>query len=532
MNLRYANRMKSSAARALALFALFAAMAAAAAAQQAKFDLHTANIKDINDAFDSGALTSEKLVSLYLKRIDAYEKKGPKINAYLYVSENALAEAKALDLERKEKGPRSPLHGIPIALKDVLDTYDMPTTGGYLPLKGVIPDKDAFIVKKLRDAGAIIIGKTNQSDWFAQTDIVTKSTLGGVSLNPFDLTRVPGYSSSGSGAAVSARMTQVAIGSETGFSVRTPSSDSNLYGFSTTSGLLSRDGQMGSYITGERAGPMGRSMYDIVAVLDAIAGFDPNDLWTARSLGMMPKEKYISFLDPEGLKGARVGVLKEVADFPPITDEGIKLGQKSIDVFAANGARVVYGLSIGLDLRNTIPGINPWRYERMAMVDWYLRRQGPDYPFKTASELLTGHAGITTKDNDALLLENPIDLDRDADFRSVMHARAALREAVIALMDRYDLDALIYPHKLHGPIKIGPRGPDTFYVPNQLSPIIGFPALIVPSGFTSDGLPIGLEILGRPWSEPTLIKIGSGFEAVTDNVKIPKTTPPLAGDRI
>jgi amidase len=267
-----------------------AALCTLSIAQAATLDLTTASIADLNAAFDAGALTSEKLVQLYLKRVDAYDDNGPKINAVLALNPKALETARALDVERQRKGPRSPLHGIPVIVKDVFDTADMPTTGGYLPLKGVIPGKDAAIVKRLRDAGAIILAKVNQSDWYATPDIIASSTLGGSTLNPFALDRTPGWSSAGTGAGLAAHFGTVGLGSETGFSIRTPTSDSNLFGLSTTSGLISRDGQMWSYITGERGGPMAHSVYDLAATLDIIAGFDAADLWTANSLGKMPIE--------------------------------------------------------------------------------------------------------------------------------------------------------------------------------------------------------------------------------------------------
>ena len=280
-------------------------------AQAAQFDLTTASIADIDAAFDAHALTSEQLVKMYLKRIEAYDKQGPKIKAVLFLNPVALDTARALDKERREKGPRSPLHGIPLIVKDVFDTADMPTTGGYRPLKGVKPTQDATIIRKLRAAGAIILAKVNQSDWYAPTDIVAASTLGGSTLNPFALDRIPGWSSAGTGAGLAASFATAGLGSETGFSVRTPTSDSNLFGLSSTSGLISRAGQMWSYITGERAGPMAHNVYDLAVTLDVIAGFDSADLWTANSLGKMPMTPYVSFIDPKGLRGARVGVLKE-----------------------------------------------------------------------------------------------------------------------------------------------------------------------------------------------------------------------------
>jgi amidase len=326
----------------------------------------------------------------------------------------------------------------------------------------------------------------------------------------------------------------VGLGSETGFSIRTPTSDGNLFGLSTTSGLISRAGQMWSYITGERGGPMAHSVYDLCVTLDAIAGFDAADLWTANSLGKMPLQRYVSFIDKNGLKGARIGVLKEGWDFKPVDPAGIELAKGAIKVFADNGAKVFEPVSLGIDLPGYLKtNSSPSRYERIQAINQYLARQGPRYPYKNAAALLLNHPGVPERPQDREAIEHPIDLDRDPDYRATLEGKAKLREAVIALMDRYGLDALIYPHKLHGPLKIGPRNdPERQYDANQLSPTTGLPAFIVPMGFTPEGLPIGLEILGRPWSEPTLIKLASGFEAVTNNRRVPASTPPLAGESL
>jgi amidase len=524
-------RRSSFIAHLLALCAF--ASASPANADARTFDLTSASIADINAAFDAGKLTSEKLVQLYLKRIEAYDEKGPKINAVLALNAQALATARALDAERKRSGPRSPLHGIPVIAKDVFDTADMPTTGGYLPLKGVVPLKDATIVKKLRDAGAIILAKVNQSDWYANPDIMASSTLGGSTLNPFALDRTPGWSSSGTGAGLAAHFGTVGLGSETGFSIRTPTSDSNLYGLSTTSGLISRSGQMWSYITGERGGPMAHSVYDLAATLDVIAGFDSDDLWTANSLGKMPLQPYVSFIDKQGLKGARVGVLLQGWDFKPVDPAVIDLAKSAIKVFGEHGAKVFDPVSLDLDLVNYLRvNTSPSRYERIHAINQYLAHQGSTYPFKNAAQLLLNHPGVPTRAADKDAVEKLIDLDRDPEYRATLEGKAKLREAVIAVLDRYQLDALIFPHKLAGPLKIGPReDPERQYTANQLSPTTGLPAFIVPMGFTPDGLPVGLEILGRPWSEPTLIKLASGFEAVTSNRRVPATTPALAGEK-
>ncbi len=501
----------------------------------AQLDLTSATAADLQAAMQAGALTSEKLVSLYLARIEAYDQKGPALKSFLYVNPNALAEARALDAERKAGKVRSPLHGTVVVVKDVFDTFDMPTTGGYLPLKGVKPSKDAFIVKKLREAGVIIIGKNNQSDWYGAPELVAASTLGGNSLNPYDLKRTPGWSSSGTSAALAAVFGTIGLGSETGFSIRTPTSDGNLYGLASTSGLISRDGQMWSYITGERGGPMARSVYDLAAALDIIAGFDPFDMWTAQSLGQLPLKPYTSFIDPQGLRGARVGILKDAWDFGPAEPEVLELTQKALAVFPAHGAKVIDGVTFGIPLKPYLVANSlPSRYERIAAVDHYLARQGPEYPFKNSSQLMLGHEGVPMRPNVAAAIANAPDLNRDPEYRATLEGKAALRAATIALMDKYQLDALIYPHRLRRPMLIGPRPSETIYSDTiQLSPLTGLPALIVPMGFTPDGNPVGLEILGRPWSEPTLIKIASGYEAVAKGVrKLPSTTPALPGETI
>jgi amidase len=277
---------------------------------------------------------------------------------------------------------------------------------------------------------------------------------------------------------------------------------------------------------------MARSVYDVAAVLDVIAGFDAFDLWTAQSLGKMPADKYVSFIDKSGLKGARVGVMKEAWDFPS-EPEVVELAKQAIEVFGANGAKVFDPVSLNLNLpQYLVANSLPSRFERIHAINHYLARQGPEYPFKNARQLLLS-PGNSGKPADKEAIENLTDLNHDPEYRSTLEGKAALRQAVIDLMDRYQLDALIYPHKLVRAQLIGPRdGSTRRYEPNQMSPMTGLPAFIVPMGFTPDGNPVGLEILGRPWSEPTLIKLASGFEAVMKNRQLPKTTPSLPGERI
>ena len=501
-----------------------------AMAEEHEFNLGHATIQDINAAMDSGALTAEKLVGLYLKRIEAYDRKGPSIEAVLTLNPDLMEIAKSLDAERKASGPRSPLHGIPVVVKDVFDTKDMPTTGGFKAMEGAQPPRDCFIVEKLRDAGAIIFAKVNQSDWYGETETIATSSLGGATKNPHALDRTPGWSSSGTGASLAAYFAPLGLGSETGFSIRTPSSDSNVYGIATTSGLISRAGQMWSYVTGERGGPMARSVYDVAVALDVIAGFDIEDMWTARSLGKMPLEPYVSFVDPNGLKGARLGVLKEAYDFYPVTDEAVEMFENVYEALEEAGAKVVKDVSLGVNLPDVIANGSPSRFERLTAINHYLARQGDASPFKNVKEMIDNKIH-PVRDTILQSYDDPRDLNRDPEYRAILKGKEALRKAIVDLMDLHGLDALIYPHKLYGPLKLGPKGdPERKYIPNQTSPVTGLPAFIVPGGFTESGLPIGLEIMGREWDEPTLIKIASGIEAEYNQLKIPATTPPLDGE--
>jgi len=510
--------------------AVFLGLWVGLAPEAARFDLQNASVRDIQAAMDSGALTSERLVRMYLDRIEAYDRKGPAIRAVLHLNTNALDTARGLDAERRSKGPRSPLHGIPVLVKDVFDTDDMPTSGGFKAMADARPTKDAFVVARLRSAGAIILAKVNQSDWYGATEIIASSSLGGSTLNPHALDRTPGWSSSGTSAGLAAYFSPVGLGSETGFSIRTPSSDGNLCGLSTTSGLVSRDGQMWSYITGERGGPMARSVADVAAVLDVIAGFDPADLWTAQSLGKMPMETYSSFVVTNALRGARLGVLKEAYDFKPVEPGAVELFETAYAAIERAGGQVVRGVSLGIDLPKYLTNASPSRYERVEAINRYLARQGPAAKFKDVREMIANTIHPVRPDT-VEAASKPRNLDRDPEYRATLAAKAALREMIVELMDRHRLDALVYPHKLHGPLLIGHKdAPTSKYTPNQTSPVTGLPAFIVPAGFTPANLPIGLEILGRPWSEPQLLRLAASFEAVHPNRRTPASTPPLPGE--
>jgi len=511
----------------LALLVL-AATVSSPGAVAAEFDLQTATIEDINKAFDAGALTSEKLTQLYLKRIEAYDKHGPKINAVITLNAKALETAKALDAERKAKGPRSKLHGIPVVLKDLYDTKDMPTSGGFLPMKNSQPMYDATVVKRLRDAGAIILAKVNMSDWFGVAKPGDQSTVLGRTSNPYNLELTPGGSSGGTGASLAAAFAQIGLGSETGVSIRNPTANNSVVGLAPSRGLIPRAGQIMTSFAQERCGPMGRSVYDVAAMTDAVAGFDAEDLMTINSPGRTPTESYTTFLDKNGLRGARVGVFRDLFRKGSQHAEGIALIETAIKQMKEAGAVIVDPISTGLDLFPLLDETRTNYYEAQFSYDLYFRRLGPNAPIKNMDELLAKGGKLV----------KPSIVKAYGEFRSLMHqpdylarrtTQETLQAEVIALMDKYRLDVLVHPFKTMPPPPHLERGVDQ---DNPLSSVAGLPAVLVPAGYTkNENGPIAIEILGRPFSEPTLFKVAYAYEQVSKNRKPPPTTPALPGER-
>jgi len=497
------------------------------AAKAAEFDLSTATIADINAAFIAGSLTSEKLVSLYLARIEAYDQKGPAINTVINLNKDALAEARALDAERKAKGPRSPLHGVPVVLKDLFDVVGMPTTGGFVGLKDAMPARDAFVVTRFKEAGAIILAKVNTLDWFARSNWGA-STLGGQTKNPYNLEYVPGASSSGTGASIAAYFATVGLGSETGVSIRNPTSENNLVGLAPTLGLVSRSGMIMSAFTHERGGPMTRSVYDLAATLDVISGVDAEDLVTMSSRGHIPPEGYVSFVDPKnGLKGARIGVLRDMFRSGPQHAEGLALIEQAIKDLKAAGAVVYDPISTGLPLLDILSDTRVARWEKRASTNLFLARLGPNSPYKDMTEMIEKNPEHLDrlKTQDAV-----IDLDNNPAYVARLKSQKTLQKAVVDLMDRYQLDALVFPFKTLPATKIK-DGWINRDADNPLSSLTGFPGLLVPAGFVSENRPIALEFLGRPYSEPILIKFASAYEAASGHRKPPESTPALPGEK-
>jgi len=496
----------------------------------AEFNLETATVADIKAAMDAGALTSEKLVGLYLKRIEAYDQAGPKINSIVTLNAKALETARELDAERKATGPRSPLHGVPVVLKDLFDTKDMPTSSGFLPLKDSVPIHDATVVQRLRDAGAIILAKVNMSDWFGVPKLGDQSTVLGRTLNPYNPDITPGGSSGGTGAALAAAFGHVGLGSETGVSIRNPTANNSLVGLAPTRGLISRTGVVMTSFTQERAGPMARTVYDVAVLTDIVSGFDAEDLLTITTPGRKPKGSYTQFLDKEGLRGARIGVFRDLFRKGEKHAEGTALIEAGIKQMQEAGAIIVDNVSLGIDLFALLDehgGMRTNIYESQFSYDLYFRRLGPNAVIKNMDELVA--YGELVKPSIRKAYAEYRSIDHHPDFIARRDTQEMLTAAIIELMDKYKLDALVHPFKTLPPEGHTERVTEK---DNSLSSVTGLPAVLVPAGYTKkENGPISIEFLGRPYSEPVLFKLAYAYEQKSINRKPSPLTPSLPGEK-
>ncbi len=499
--------------------------------------LSSATIADLNAAFDAGTLTSEGLVRLYLARIEAYDQHGPALNAVLWLNENALQTARALDAERRARGPRSPLHGIPVVLKDNVDTSDMPTTGGSVLLAGSIPPDDAFLVGRLREAGAIILAKVNMSEFASGP---TMSSVGGYIRNPHNTARTPSGSSGGTGASIAASFAQLGIGTDTGGSVRGPSTSNGIVGLKPTLGLVSRDGIVPLALTFDTGGPMARSVYDVAAMLTVIAGPDPADAATAKSQGRAAAD-YTAFLDAGALDGVRIGIARQFMGGDGDVDWIVNA---ALETMREAGATVVdvtlpqWLLDVKEDWYTTIR----WREFRDQIPD-YLETIGPAYP-KTLADLVERSQDIVSSTPEGAT-PNPsrwtLFQQEEASGLLTDHEYVAMRDyglpmvrsLIEGLMESEGLSAIVYPTSPSRPALAagGGSGSNTPSATN-LANLTGFPDLIVPAGFTGDRLPVGISFFGPAFSEPILLGLGYAFEQRTQARRDPATTPMLSGDVI
>ncbi len=543
------NASRQPFALVLALAAL--ALASASVTGQAPgLNLETATIAELNAAFASGALTSERLVDAYLKRVEAYDKQGPRINAVMTRNPLALEEARALDAERKAGKVRGPFHGIPIVIKDNYDTFDLPTTAGSQLLEGHMPAKDAFIVRKLREAGAVIVAKVNLSEFAGSGGSISGATdpailkagavpngfssAGGQTLNPHDLTRGPAGSSGGTGAAIAAAFAQVGLGTDTGGSIRGPSSVNGIVGLKPTHGLLSRAGIVPLALSFDTGGPMARSVYDVALALGIMTGIDPDDAATKKSEGRFDRD-YTKYLKAGALRGARIGIARDFMGKDAGTDAVV---EQAIATLRKLGAVVVDPIKYPDHVIQAKQGIYNLivAAEFKAQIADYLKTTKAGYP-KTLADIVARandpQTGYRSPEKAVALKYTAsiaLDLDDPVYLAAKNEALAATMASVLALFAKHRLDAIVYPTSPRPATLIRPETPPPADSPTNIANQTGFPDLIVPAGLTKEGLPVSISFFGPAFSEAKLLGYGYDFEQATKARVLPKHTPALASD--
>lgn len=519
-------------------------------AEAATFNLTSASIGEVNAAFSAGALSAEKLTRLCLNRIDVYEKAGPKLHAIITLNPNALKEARALDEERKARGPRGPLHGIPVLLKDNIDAADLPTTGGFYALRDSIPARDSEQARRLRAAGCVILGKTNLSEFASGAAL---STLGGQILNPHALDHTPRGSSGGSAVSVAAGFSLFALGTDTGGSIRRPSSATGIVGLKPTYGLNGRGGIMPLALSLDTVGPMARHVADVAAALNVMAGPDPRDpatqdAATQQAVGKCPAD-YTAGLKPDALKGARFGLLRDWMRADPGVDAVV---ETAVAVLRNQGAEVV-----DIAIPRYVLGLSSGLYE--AIHDTEFHYQIEDYlaalPRKDLPKTMADIVSLTEKITEptpegwvpnqnrlaSLKRQARSGTLHDIPYLDALNeGRKIIRDNLTWIMSREQLDAFIAPTSSSPPGVVKPvAGSETASLSaptgtgsvDQVSNITGWPDLVVPAGFTSDpALPVGLSFIGPAFSEGRLLGYGYAFEIALPARRLPVHTPILPGE--
>jgi Asp-tRNA(Asn)/Glu-tRNA(Gln) amidotransferase A subunit family amidase len=483
------------------------------------FEVAEASIAAEQQAMTEGRVTSKALVQAYLGRIEAFDVRGPRLNALIAVNPAAIRDAEALDRERAAKGPRGPLHGIPIILKDNYGTVDMPTTAGSMALLGFVPTSDAFQVRKLREAGAVIIGKSNLHE--LASGITTISSAGGQTLNPYDPSRNPGGSSGGTGAAIAASFAAAGMGSDTCGSIRIPSSHNNLVGLRPTKGLSSISGIVPLSVTQDVGGPLARTVEDLAAMLDATIGEDPADPATHLQTGQV-RPKFAGALRVGSLNGARIGILEPLFGDASDDQDVIRTVRAAIEEMKTYGATAV---PVAMpELNAALEGSSVIDLEFKEDLAKYLAESGnpPVTSLREIVEMGLFHASLEANFRRRLASKG-----RDSDaYRNALAKRAAVTKTILDLMETQKLDALVYPTIRRKPARIGdPQGGSTC----QLSASTGFPAISMQAGFTPDGLPVGVELLGRPMDDAKLVSFAFDYERMAKHRKAPSRTLALGG---
>ena len=492
------------------------------------FDLDEVTITELQAGMSSGKYTARSLTEKYIARIESIDRKGPELRSVIELNPDALAIADALDKERKEKGTRGLLHGIPVLIKDNIDTADkMATTAGSLALVGSKPPADSYVATQLRKAGAVLLGKTNLSEWAnirSSRSTSGWSGRGGLTKNPYALDRNTSGSSSGSGAAVAANLCAIAVGTETDGSVISPASVHSIVGIKPTVGLVSRTGIIPISHTQDTAGPMTRTVKDAAILLGVLASIDANDKATLESKGRSHTD-YTQFLDAKGLQGARIGVVRRYFGFHELVDAVMA---NAFEAMKQNGATIVDPAdadALGqLDKNESLV----LRYELKADMNAYLARLGPNAPVHSLKEIIEFNERNKKKEMTYFQQETFIQAETKGPLTEKEYVdardnnlRLARAEGIDAIMDKYKLDALVAPSESPAWVTDLVMGDHFLCSSTTAAAVAGYPSITVPAGFVF-GLPVGISFFGRAWSESVLLRLAYAFEQATKHRKPPR----------
>ncbi len=500
-------------------------------AEVSSFELDEITIAELQQGMESGKFTARSIAEKYLSRIEAIDRNGPTLRSVIETNPDALVIADALDKERKDKGPRGPMHGIPVLIKDNIDTADgMMTTAGSLALVGAKAPKDSFVAKKLRDAGAVILGKTNLSEWAnirSSHSTSGWSGRGGLTKNPYVLNRNPCGSSSGSGAGVSANLCAVAVGTETDGSIVCPSSLSGVVGIKPTVGLISRSGIIPISHSQDTAGPICRTVRDAAILLSALAGVDAEDSATLAARDKAVAD-YTKFLDADGLRGVRLGVVRKYFGFHDGVDA---LMEQAIVALKNQGAIVVDPADIETIGKTGDNEMTVLLYELKADLNAYRAKLGPGAPVHSLKEVIAFNERERAKELPYFGQDLFVKAEAKGNLSTKEYLdalennlRLARKEGIDATMDKFKLDALVAPTVPPAWVTDLVDGDNVGGGSSGMAAIAGYPDITVPAGFIF-GLPVGISFFGRAWSEPTLLKIAYSFEQATKVRKPPKFLP-------
>lgn len=496
----------------------------------ADFDIVEASIADIQHALAAGEVTSVELLQASLARIDAYDKRGPSINSIITLNARAMQRAVELDRLYARGEILGPLHGIPVIVKDNYDTADMPTSAGSLSLLDSLPPDDAFQVRRLRAAGALIIGKANMYEFAFSPYETVGSALPGHTLNPYALNRVPAGSSGGTAAAVASSFAVAGLGTDTGNSIRGPSSHNALVGIRPTIGLTSRDGIVPLYLDHDVGGPMARSVADAAVILQVIAGYDPADPVTARGRNHAAMN-YSEHLNASGLRNRRIGVLRQLSNRADADDGVLQAFAQALQDLAAAGATIIDDVVVA-ELDQLVPPVEGdalavWCDRFRTDLEAYLATLGEDAPYTSLQQIIDSGRHHPALSSTLEYFQDQAAPGENEECIAAVDGREQLRVAVLQAMQDDQLDALVYPTWSNPPRRIGdlntPHGDNSQHV----APHTGFPAITVPMGFVQGGLPVGLQFVGDAMTEAALIEMAYAYEQATNHRRPPPSTPPL-----